>query len=236
MKVILYTAVLLLALVNSCVSDKESSPKQLSISNTFDNQKFTCVGKTENQLKIGIWEYKLGDSTILKDWDIIEVDSSIECNVLRSWKVIPNSKYQFFSFIDTTLNDSNEFCVVLSHHTSTPMKLLDYTKLSYEVMATDTMEQLLFADVKKLEFKNKEAIYGEYTTQILNSNYKVLFYYCIANGRIYDFTYKIRLDRATLFEKRIFGDFVSGYRIQGNPMLNMNDELTNIQLIIFDEE
>ncbi len=232
--------VILTTFICSCnesnTTDLESKSKEnREVSDSVKG--FKAKGEYQGGLKIGKWTYSMNDTVISVDWKILNYpDRSLKLNILEVWEQVETDKALYYAYLNKSSKvGSMEYCTIIRNQAK-DLSLKEYMSLSYESFHNDTSEILLNHDIQLLEFKNNRAILGKYETEIDQIKYTTYICYIKDLHSIYDFSYKIENRHMSIFEKTLFGDFVSGFTIRGNSLISLDDEIVQTRPVTFHDK
>ncbi|MBB6324467.1 hypothetical protein FHS59_000082 [Algoriphagus iocasae] len=223
--------------MESKTTDKKSNSKdEKEVSNSINE--FIAEGKYEGELKIGKWTYSLGDTMLSVTWEVLNSidDKTLKFNVLKEWEEVKTEKALYYAYLNKNAEISSlEYCTIIKNEAK-GLSLKEYMSLSYESFYNDTSEILLGHNIQLLEFQNNKAILGKYETEIDQRKYTTYICYIKDLHSIYDFSYKVENRNMSIFEKTVFGDFVSGFTIRNNSLISLNDQVLQARPVIFHDK
>ncbi|MGE5394206.1 MAG: hypothetical protein ACM3P1_05630 [Candidatus Saccharibacteria bacterium] len=162
------------------------------------------------------------------DWNCTKLGNDIIC-VPCSWKLKKQDKVYYFCYLSNNSYNSY-FTIIKQDLNSQNIDINKYLKEIYSQLLNDTIEQGEGYTVKKLIFKNKYAYYCEYYTKFENKSFLTYSMLFEKHDFLYDVALKIEKDSASHYYG-IFQNILYNFKVEGNPVFSINDELEKIQVV-----
>jgi hypothetical protein len=173
-------------------------------------------------------EYKIGSK--LKDWACYDINEDRIC-IPSTWTIKKQSKFHFFSLLDAT--DANSYFVVLKYNkTISGLNIDSYIKETYNQSIKDSIELFTGYTLKKIIFKDKQSVYGEYFTSIKGKPYMTYSTVFEIDDNLFELALKVDSAKAANY-KEPYKDILFNFQHNDASVFSPKDEITNIKVIDF---